>query len=149
MIMTVISLLVAFDAGWKRFSTSLSSPTYHVNHISVCVYFPDEFNINPITTLFIATKQVSIFLGCLYIIVIVFQCSDYTVRKLVTEYNIPYFVKVHVIVRHLVLNLTLHLFAQVSFDERDLPNIEREVVEVYIWELKEQCRYDKYWGIGK
>jgi hypothetical protein len=30
-----------------------------------------------------------------------------------------------------------------------MPNVEREVIELYVWELKDKCRSDRYWGAGE
>ena len=45
--------------------------------------------------------------------------------------------------------LDFFFFTQVGFNQKDVPNVEKEVVEQYVWELKEQCRSDRYWGVGK
>ena len=74
----------------------MASTDYHAGHIWVCVYLLDEFHLYIITAFFIATKQVSVLIKCkqFYNSGSILVCSDYSEKRVVPKYNIPYFVKV-------------------------------------------------------
>lgn len=57
------------------------------------------------------------------------QSSDFSVRRIVPNYDISYYVKP-------------------SFDAKDLRSVEQNVMDLYIWELREQCQSDRSWGVG-